>query len=180
MSAILYRAADLSPGEGRTVYGVAVPYGVDSEVRDHGGRPYRERVEYGACQRSIAERGHKLRLFVQHDRGKLPIGKAVSLVEQHDGLHAAFEVAATRDGDDALTLVRSGTVDAFSIGFRGVRERVDGDVLVRTEIALVECSLVAFPAHEGARVLGVRSQSLIIPRAVAERRLRLLDLGDSQ
>lgn len=157
------------------MYGIAVPYGVDSQVRDQG-RPYRERVEYGACARSISERGHKLRLFVQHDRGKLPIGKATELSEQRDGLHAAFEVAQTRDGDDALELVRSGTVDSFSIGFRGVRERLDGNVTVRTEIALVECSLVAFPAHEGAAIQGVRSQHLIIPKAVAQRRLKLLEM----
>jgi uncharacterized protein len=63
-----------------------------------------------------------------------------------------------------------------SIGFRGIRERRDGDVRVRTEVALIEVSLVGMPAYEGALVGGVRSQSLVIPRAVAERRLRLLEL----
>src|SRR5947208_397583 len=102
-SQILYRAAELAPGAGRTVYGVVVPFGVESEVRDSGhGRPYRERIEYGATARSITERGHKLRLFTQHDRGKLPIGKAVELTEKRDGLHAAFEIPDTSAGNDAL------------------------------------------------------------------------------
>jgi HK97 family phage prohead protease len=169
----------LTPGQGRTVYGIAVPYGVEAEVCDPGGRPYRERVEFGACARSIAERGSKIRLFTQHDRAKLPIGKAIELTEKPDGLYVAFEIAQTRDGDDALTLVKTGVVDSFSIGFRGVRHRLDGDVVVRQEIALHEVSLVSSPAFEGAAITGVRSQSLIIPRAAAERRLKLLTLGDS-
>lgn len=174
MSNILFRSAELTPGTGRTIHGVVVPYGQVAEVSD-GGRPYRERFEFGACDRSIRERGSKVRLFTGHETRKLPIGKAVELREHHDGLHAAFEVAATRDGDDALELVRSGTVDSFSIGFRGIRERRDGDVVVRTEIALMEVSLVGMPAYAGATVAGVRSQPLVIPRSVAQARLALLD-----
>ncbi|TPW98034.1 HK97 family phage prohead protease [Mycolicibacterium fortuitum] len=171
---ILFRSAELSPGSGRTIHGVVVPYGQVTEVSD-GGRPYRERIDFGACDRSIRERGSKIRLFTGHETRKLPIGKAVELREHYDGLHAAFEVAATRDGDDALELVRSGTVDSFSIGFRGIRERRDGDVVVRTEIALMEVSLVGIPAYAGATVTGVRSQPLVVPRSVAQARLSLLD-----
>lgn len=173
---LIYRSADLAPGTGRTVFGVVVPYGQVADVSD-GGRPYRERFERGAFDRSIRERGAKVRLFDSHNTRRLPIGRAVELREQSDGLHAAFEIAATRDGDDALELVRSGTVDSFSVGFRGIRERWDGDVLVRTEAALMEVSLVGLPAYAGAAIAGVRSDSqLVIPRAVAERRLQLLDL----
>jgi HK97 family phage prohead protease len=178
---ILYRTADLATGAGRTVYGVAVPYGVESEVRDDlHGRPYFERFEYGSFARSIRERGSKIKLLDSHNRHKLPVGKAVELREESHGLFVAFQIAATRDGDDALELVRSGVVDAFSIGFRGVRDRQErtdrGDVLVRTEAALMEVSLVSIPAYPGAVVQGVRSQSLIIPKAVAERRLKLLGM----
>ena len=176
MSEILYRAAELSSGDGRTIYGVAVPYGVTAQVRDRGGRPYKERIEFGACARSIRERQHKLRLFAMHDRGKLPIGKCVEATEHRDGLHVAFAVPETMAGNDALALVRSGTVDSFSIGFRDIRSRLDGDVVVRQEIGLVEVSLVADPAFAEAKIAGVRSSQLIIPRAVAERRLKLLGM----
>lgn len=174
---ILYRSsADLTPGSGRTVYGTVVPYGAVAEVSDGGSRPYRERFEFGAFDRSIRERGSKVRLFTGHETRKLPIGRAVELHERSEGLHAAFEIAATRDGDDALELVRSGVVDSFSIGFRGIRERIDGDVVVRIEAALMEVSLVGLPAYAGAAVAGVRSpQSLVIPRAVAEARRSLMD-----
>ncbi|HRD10511.1 MAG TPA: HK97 family phage prohead protease [Mycobacterium sp.] len=175
MSNILFRSADLSPGTGRTVFGTVVPYGQVAEVSDGGGYTYQERFEFGAFGRSISERGSKVRLFTGHETRKLPIGRAVELQEHVDGLHASFEIAATRDGDDALELVRSGVVDSFSIGFRGVRDRRDGDVVVRTEAALMEVSLVGMPAYPGALVAGVRSQSLVIPRSVAEARLSLLE-----
>lgn len=157
------------------MFGIVVPYGQVAEVSD-GGRPYRERFELGAFDRSIRERGSKVRLFTGHETRKLPIGKAVELREHTEGLHAAFDVAATRDGDDALELVRSGVVDSFSIGFRGVREHLDGEVVVRTEAALMEVSLVGIPAYPGATVAGVRAQreSLVIPRSVAAARLNLL------
>ena len=121
--------------------------------------------------------GTKFRLLVGHDTRKLPVGRAVELREESDGLHAAFEVSDTSLGNDLLTLVRDGIADSFSIGFTPVRERWDASVRIHVESMLREVSAVTFPAYEGAVIAGVRSsQSLVIPRAVAERRLRLLDL----
>lgn len=157
------------------MFGVVVPYGPVAEIHEFG-RSYRERFAPGAFQRSISERGNKVRLLVSHDTRKLPIGRATELHEQPDGLRASFAIAATRDGDDALELVRSGTVDAFSVGFRPIRHRIDGDVTVRTEAALMEVSLVGFPAYEGAVVGGVR-HNLGAPALsvdIASRRLDLL------
>lgn len=66
MSSILFRTAELRPGEGRTVYGVIVPYGEVTTVRDLDGE-FREMFAPGAFRRSIAERGHKVKLLVSHD-----------------------------------------------------------------------------------------------------------------
>lgn len=175
MSAILHRTAELIRADdtGRTVFGLAVPYGEITEIREFG-QSYREKFAPGAFSRSIAERGHKVRLLVSHDARSLPIGKATELREAADGLHAAFHVAATREGDDALELVRSGTVDAFSIGFRPIRDRQDGGVTVRIEAALVEVSLVGFPAYEGAAVAGVRTAHHPLSVDLATRRLDLI------
>jgi HK97 family phage prohead protease len=176
LSSIFYRTADLTAGTGRTVFGVVVPYGQVAEVSD-GGRPYRERFDFGAFSRSISERGSKVKLFTGHETRKLPVGKAVELREASDGLHAAFELADTTDGRDALELVRSGTVDSFSVGFRGIRDRMDGDVVVRTEAALMEVSLVGLPTYSGAAIAGVRSKEPpFIAKTVAAARLRLLNL----
>lgn len=162
---------------GRTLYGRLVPYDVFSTVSDDGRRFYQERIAPGAFERSIAERGHKLRLFVQHDTRKMPIGKAVELEERADGLHGSFALARTRDAEDALELVSSGTVDGFSIGFYPIRHRNDGpDKVTQLEASLREVSLVHSPAHPGALVMGVRSAAdprTVVALAKARLTLRL-------
>ena len=106
-----------------------------------------------------------------------PVGRAVELREERDGLHAAFEISdTTRDGDDVLTLVRDGIVDSFShrLSRRFGSARDDG-VRVHRKAALSEVSAVTFPAYPGAAIAGVRSQQLVIPRAVAQARRSLMD-----
>ncbi|MCF3939075.1 HK97 family phage prohead protease [Gordonia tangerina] len=174
LSRTLFRSAPVEKVEGRTVFGLAVPYGDVIDVNDFGG--YRESFERGAFAKTIKARGDKVKLFTGHDRQRLPIGRATELRESAAGLHAAFEIAATRDGDDALELVKSGTVDSFSIGFRPIASRSDGDVTVMTEVALMEVSLVGIPAYEGAAIAGVRSHHQRISTAAASARLRLLNL----
>jgi HK97 family phage prohead protease len=178
---ILYRSAALGTGEGRTIHGLAVPYESITTIseRDDRGQivEFREKFTYGSFARSIKERGHKVMLLVGHDHRKLPVGRAVQLEEQRDGLHAAFEVSDTTLGNDLLTLVRDGIADSFSIGFTAIRERWEGDLRIHHEAGLREVSAVTWPAYPGAAIAGVRSQSqLVIPRSVAERRLRLLEL----
>ncbi|MGV7258236.1 HK97 family phage prohead protease [Mycobacterium kansasii] len=174
MSAILYRTAQLESGTGRQLYGRAVPYGEVAEIADYAGQ-YKEKFAYGSFARSIEQRGSKIRLLTGHDHRRLPVGRATELREQPDGLYASFEVAPTQAGDELLTLVRDGYVSAFSIGFTPIAERWEGDVLVRTEASLREVSVVNEPAYAGAAIQGVRSESLVIPRSIAEARLSLLD-----
>ena len=67
------------------------------------------------------------------------------------GCAVRSRIPQTREGDDApWTLVRDGVLDSFSVGFVPIRDTRDGDVLVRTEAALREVSLVGFPAYAGA------------------------------
>ncbi|TGB13295.1 HK97 family phage prohead protease [Streptomyces sp. MZ04] len=174
MSSTLYRQTSFrADGTGRTIYGVAMPYGQTVDIEEFG-RSYKERFAPGAFARSIRERSDKIRLFVGHESRKLPIGKATELREAADGLHAAFHVSATRDGDEALQLVRDGVVTAFSVGFRPVRDRQESGVTVRTECALYEVSLVGIPAYEGAAVAGVRTARPAISVDIARRRLDLI------
>jgi len=180
MTRTLFRSSAIDAVDGRTIYGVAVPYEQVTEIteRDERGRTvsFREKFVLGSFARSIRERGHKVRLLIGHEARKLPVGHATELREEPDGLHAEFRVADTADGNDLLTLVRDGVVDSFSIGFTPIRERWDGDVRIHTEAGLREVSAVNWPAYTGAAIAGVRSrQSLIIPRSVAQARLALLD-----
>ncbi|CKP59480.1 phiRv2 phage protease [Mycobacterium tuberculosis] len=80
------------------------------------------------------------------------------------------------DGDEALANVKAGVVDAFSVGFRPIRDRREGDVIVRVEAALLEVSLTGVPAYLGAQIAGVRAESLaVVSRSLAEARLALMD-----
>ena len=137
-------AADLSiraDGDGRTVAGIVVPFDTEARVSD-GGRPYTERFQRGAFAKTIAERGDRVKLLMQHDSHE-PIGRATLLREDTAGLYGEFRVSAVPAGDQALELVRDGVIDSFSVGFAPVKHARDGDVTVRTEVALREASLAA-------------------------------------
>lgn len=157
----------------RTMFGTVVPYNAPTEVEDFQGR-YVETIAPGAFSRSIRERGGKVRLFTQHDTRRLPIGRASVLEERADGLYAEFTLPRTRDADEALELVATGTVDGFSIGFRPVRDEWSRDrsSVKRLEAALMEVSLVHSPAYPSA-LAGVRSQSPVLTVELARRRLTL-------
>lgn len=168
MSGSLYRASqpDLEVrSDGRTVHGVAVPWDTPARVNDGFG-PYTETFRRGSFERTIRERGHKVKALANHDRRSLPLGRAHVVREDAAGLYTELRVSKTRAGDEALELVRDGALDAFSVGFLPVKQ-VDGpDGLVeRTEVRLNEVSLVAFPAYDGAAIAGVRGEDLPVSAA---------------
>lgn len=147
-----------SEGDGRTVYGLAVPFDRESTVNDGYG-PYQEVFRRGAFAKTVGEFASKVKLLGNHNRQKFPLGKATALREDTAGLVGEFRISNTREGDEALELVRDGVLDSFSVGFAPVKERKTGRTLVeRLEVKLREVSLVAFPAYEGAQVAGIRAQ----------------------
>ncbi|MDC8981249.1 HK97 family phage prohead protease [Mycobacterium marinum] len=161
---------------GRRIYGVCVPYSQPTRITEYDGSTFDEMFVKGSFARSIAQRQHKIKLLAGHDQRRFPIGRATSLVERDDGLHGEFAVPQTAEGDDVLELVRSGTLDAFSVCFEPVRDRRERGVLVRAEAKLLEVSLVPMPAYENALVAGVRAASpgLVISRSLAQARIDLM------
>jgi HK97 family phage prohead protease len=180
--------ADLSirsDGDGRTVHGLAVPFDREATV-DDGFGPYSEVFRRGAFARTINAGVNRVKLLGNHDRRKFPLGAATMLREDTAGLLGEFRVSKTREGDDALELVRDGAFDSFSVSFTPVKERKTGKSMIeRLEVKLREVSLVAFPAYEGAAIAGVRAQlsehltdeELERLLALALRRLHLRDAG---
>jgi len=110
-------AHDLSTrADGRTIYGLVVPFDRPAKV-DDGWGPYTETFKQGSFTKTIRENGDRVRLIVNHQMmQRLPIGKPTLLREQPDGVYGEFRVSQTRDGDEALTLIHDGVVDAFSVG----------------------------------------------------------------
>lgn len=144
-------------GDGRTVYGIAVPFDHPTRISE-GGSTYTEIFKRGAFARTIAERGDKVKAYANHDRTKLPLGRATELREDSAGLYAELRISDTRNGNEVLELVRDGALDSFSIGFRPIEQRDLPDAVVeRTEVALSEISVVAYPAYEAALIGGVRT-----------------------
>lgn len=172
-----YSQADLEiRGDGRTVVGLAVPFDQSTPIRDGSGT-YSEVFRRGAFARTIADRGDRVKFLAQHDRGSLPLGRAHVLREDAHGLYAEFRVSQTAAGDEALSLIRDGALDALSIGFRPIRDRwtADRSEVERLEVRLDEVSAVAFPAYDGALISSVRFDLPTISRETAERRLAILE-----
>jgi len=150
----------------RTVTGVVVPYDETSYLTP---TPGGERVLRGAFTKSARQRGNQIFLFRQHAHDR-PVGRAVGFVDETDGLHGTFKIRESVLGDEALADLREGYLPALSVGFRPIQTRraQDGATEV-VEGALMEVSLVALGAYDGARVLAVRSlyNSLHAPQPIS-------------
>ena len=155
-------------GEGRTIFGIAVPYDKEQRV----GSEMVEVFRKGAFA-EVIKAAHRVKLLRNHDVNN-PIGRATVLRETDQGLYAEFKISRTREGDDALELVKDGALDQLSIGFQPIknRKRTDG-VIERLKAHLAEVSLVTFGAYgDAAAVAGVRSadeETIETPRLEAAR-----------
>ena len=119
----------------------------------------------GCCDKSLQERGtesqtnRKILLLNQH-RMSEPLGKPTVLKSDDTGLYFECPIDDIQRGNEALTQIKSGTINQVSIGFNYVWDKceykesveVDGeiynDVFVVKEIILWEISLVSFGMNE--------------------------------
>jgi uncharacterized protein len=154
--------ADLSiRSDGRTVYGIVMPYDSETQVNDGDG-PYIEVFRKGAFVKTISERGDRIKLNVNHDKYKqLPIGRSLGFRDDVRGLYGEFRISDTEAGNETLTLIRDEVADSFSAGFipiiPGPRDPIPRSGIVeRVEAKLDHVAVVAHPAYEDARIVGVR------------------------
>jgi len=165
-------------GDGRTLIGRAVPYGPTAPIP--GGT---ERFILGAFSRQIAggpDALQRVKLFgSHHDRltGRAGVGKTVSLSEQTDGLHGAWQMYDTGPGNDALHLVSTGEVRGLSVGFKPLSSRRAPDgTMERVSAHLDHVTLTNEPAYADAAIVAVRSaRPLAGYRTDLERARGLLD-----
>lgn len=142
-------------GDGRTVYGIAVPYG--KRQRIHAG--LEEAFRMGAAAHQV-KNPRSMKFAREHIRlGGALIGRATELREDTAGLVVHLRAAPTPAGDEALTLVEEGALDELSVGFHPVRDKVHPDGLVeRVRANFLEVAVVLQGAYgRGARIQGVRS-----------------------
>ena len=179
MSDLIVRSfpADLEVrADARTICGIACPFGEEAQIREYGGS-YAESFAPTAFDRTIRERGDRVKALVMHQRDLLPVGRAVMLRPDARGLYAELRISKTDLGDQVLELVSDGALDALSVGFMPVKggdqwDRTQSKVL-RTEVALREISIVDEPAYAGALITGLRSAERTMSLETAKRLFEL-------
>lgn len=161
-------AAPLEPiGDGWTVYGRAVPYGVENTVTDDGGTTfYTEVFEPGAFARDVGKGGRWVNLMVGHhgDDGDRFLGRCVSLEELGDGLYGSFRLDRSHAQAEAA---RAGELRGWSVSARVYRSTEDRDHMGGRRVRRQACGLshvaaTASPQYAGAGVLVAREHTLIV------------------
>jgi uncharacterized protein len=153
-------------GDGRTLAGVLVPWGVEARVLDRG-RLVVETFERGALADADPAR---IPLTALHpkDNQQLPIGVTVELDERADAAWGAWRVSKTALGDEVLALAHDGVPLGLSIGFMevpgGSRWSPDRRRVARTRALVDHIAIVRRGAYVGAEVVGVRSEPEPITR----------------
>ena len=154
-------------GDGRTLVGPLLPWGVKARVLDRG-RIVDETFERGALAGNNPGRVPLTALHPK-DNQQLPIGVTVELDERDAAAWGAWRVSATTLGDEVLALARDGVPLGLSIGFRevagGSRWSPDRRRVTRTRAELDHIAVVRKGAYVGAGVVGVREQGSWPPDA---------------
>lgn len=141
----------------RILAGRVLTFGVNIE---HGGRIYRFRR--GTI--SIPEDVSRVKLNLAHDDSK-PIGVAIDIREDFEGIHGTFRVARTTEGDQLLQLAKDGVMDGFSAEFTKMRTERDRDGVDHVVSAgLFAVASTHMPAVDDARIAAMREPALALSR----------------
>jgi hypothetical protein len=138
--------ARLDDTEERTIIGLAVPYGQEIDLTNN----LKERFEAGAIQ-SLED----VKLFYGHEE---PIGKVIDGRDTKEGFEIVAKISDTPRGNEVYTLLQDDVLNRFSVGFFPVKDRKEGQTIVRELVDLKEVSVVPFPAFDGAKITEVRSE----------------------
>ena len=149
-----YRSISFSLNdESRNINGF-IPYNELSEFMG-----FYERIAKGAFNKTLAD-GADVRALIEHSDQRLLArtkNGSLHLEDMDDGLHFNFDAPDTQDGNDILTMTRSGLVNGCSFGFIVISdsyELIDGkEIRTILEARLLEVSLVlSEPAYSGTLV----------------------------
>jgi HK97 family phage prohead protease len=157
-----------STGDGRTVYGIAVPYNAPTRIDDS----LVEQFSRGAFNHQLKAPG-RVKFAREHVLlGGNLIGAATLLRDDAAGLYGEFRVSKTPAGDETLELIRDGALDQLSVMFRERQNRrLSGGVVDRVKADCAEVAVVMQGAYgELAMAAGVRSAQL--PQAASDLDLR--------
>ena len=154
--AVEYRYINNIDVVGRQLFGVVVDYDDTAVI----GGQFRERIERGALQIKDVV------LNLSHDRQR-PIarqGSNLDLIDKNNALEMRASIPKTRDGDDALTLIKAGVLRGLSVemSIRKDEWRAGGRLRLIKEAVLSGIGVVDKPAY---------------PKSSVEARQAVLDSG---
>lgn len=160
---VIYRAftPDLevrSGGNGRTIVGIAVPYGRPQWINP----ALTEQFRRGAFNGQLRA-AHRIPFAREHlPLGGTLIGRTTMLRDDAAGLYGEWRISKTPAGDETLELVRDGVLSQLSIGFRErTNAPLPGRVVERVTAELREVAVVMEGAYgEHALVAAVRAAGL--------------------
>lgn len=164
-------------GDGWTVEGPAVPYGVTQRVSDDGGRTfYREAFRAGAFARDVPRGGRWVNLMLGHrgDDGDRYLGRCIGLSDRPDGLWASFRLNRDHPMAEAA---RSGELTGWSVSAHVYLSKVEGDVTWREVAGLSHVAATARPQYAGAGVKVARAHTLVLPEPTRLQALQARGFG---
>jgi HK97 family phage prohead protease len=130
---------------------------------------HRDIVQRGSTVKSLAKRpASKVKMLREHS-GE-PVGVWTSLVEDEHGLKATGQlILGTSKGRETYELLKAGAIDALSIGYKTVKDRIDRtkNARILEELSIWEISLVNFPSNEEATIQSVKSSATQFASLVA-------------
>lgn len=136
---LTFRSADDSGTS--TVEGVAVPFGDIIDNWD-GAETFDRECEFQGLDEA--------KLCFEHGE---TIGRITKAESTDDGLHITARISDTARGRDAMTLIRDGVLDSFSVGFIPIESQKDRDGIThRRKVRLLETSIVSWPAYQNAKI----------------------------
>jgi uncharacterized protein len=143
--------ADLSVGSKRQLGGIVVPFGLDHRIDERLTERF-ESIAFRHQYRAV----NRVRLLNYHSNqpGHDILGRCVELREDPSGLWGEFRVTESDRGDHFLALVKDGTLEQWSIGFKPEQTRSDGRTTVYTKATLFETALVPEGAYGELAVVG--------------------------
>jgi HK97 family phage prohead protease len=136
--------------------GTFTGYGAVFDNRDLGN----DVIHFGAFTKSIQEHGKDIKICYQHDFHN-PIGKILEMKEDEHGLWIRGKIVPTEGssgGKSVLMLMRSGVLDALSIGYDTVKSKFEGVIRHLLELKLYEISIVTLGMNPAAVVTGVKEK----------------------
>lgn len=146
-----------SGGDGRTIYGIAVPYNTPTRIDNN----LVEQFARGAFNHQIAT-PNRVKFAREHMMlgGEL-IGALSAMRDDPVGLYVEMRASRTPKGDETLELVKDGALNELSIMFREKQNRrLPGNVLERVTAHLGEVAVTMQGAYgEKAATMGVRSHA---------------------